>query len=376
MDGKAFRELISGKRRGISASMTRLLLECAELPYTAIVGIRNLAYDYPLGLTTFPAVPAISVGNMTLGGTGKTPLVAWIAERLSGRGLHVGLISRGYGGKTTENIGDGTACWHSLNDEGKELALRLPNVPHLQNADRIAAARALLENSRIDCLILDDAFQHRRIGRNLDIVLIDALEPFGFDHVFPRGTLREPLAGLKRADIVLLSRADQVDGDERRRIRKYVRRFAPEAHWGEIVHRPECLLGLVANPTSPSGNPCSSNTLREPFLQEPLENLRETTVFAFCGIGNPDGFRRTLESCGTRIAAFQTYPDHHRFTDADMRELVRAAEHAGAEIIVCTVKDAVKIMRDRLGPLPLRAVSIGIGFLEGEEETCRQMDIL
>ena len=132
-------------------------------------------------------VPVISVGNLTLGGTGKTPMVEWIVRQLQKREKKVGIISRGYGSRGGPN------------DEALELAWKLPSVPHVQNPDRVAAARRAIDEFGCDALVLDDAFQHRRIARDLDIVLLDALEPLGYEHVFPRGTLREPIEGLARA---------------------------------------------------------------------------------------------------------------------------------------------------------------------------------
>ena len=199
-----FRALISGQRRGVQAAVLRGLLRAAETPYTLAVRWRNRQYDRGRKPVERVDVPVISVGNLTLGGTGKTPLVEWLARWFRQRGVRVTIISRGYGAEAG-----------ARNDEALELEQKLPDVPHVQNADRVAAAKMAIEEFDCQLILLDDAFQHRRIHRDLNIVVVDALEPFGFGHVFPRGALREPLSGLRRADMVVLSRADLVQPAER-----------------------------------------------------------------------------------------------------------------------------------------------------------------
>ena len=173
-----FREVVSGRRQDLPSNSLRSLLRVAEVPYTWAVNRRNLRYDQGHNAVHRMGVPVVSVGNLTLGGTGKTPMVEWLARWFLERNIKVGLVSRGYGAKQ-----------NGPNDEAKELAWKLPDVPHVQNPDRVAAARQAIDEHGCQAIVLDDAFQHRRIYRDLDILLIDALEPTGFGHVFPRGTL-------------------------------------------------------------------------------------------------------------------------------------------------------------------------------------------
>ncbi|HWC89722.1 MAG TPA: tetraacyldisaccharide 4'-kinase, partial [Pirellulales bacterium] len=208
-----FHDLVSGRRRGPAATLTRGLLRVAETPYALAMRGRNWVYDHRYQTIEHVDVPVISVGNLTLGGTGKTPLVAWIARWLREHDVRVALVSRGYG-----------ATADALNDEALELEDRLPDVPHLQNPDRASAAHLAVEEFDCQAIVLDDGFQHRRLARDLDIVLLDACEPFGFGHVFPRGTLREPVCGLRRAHVVVLSRADMADAAQRAAIRQRVLR--------------------------------------------------------------------------------------------------------------------------------------------------------
>jgi tetraacyldisaccharide 4'-kinase len=401
-----FRDLVSGRRRGVAATMLRCGLRLAEVPYTWAVTWRNRRYDRGTAAIERMGVPTVSVGNLTLGGTGKTPLVEWIARWFLGdcpnfrprdcpnfRGHHaqhgrengtvpftgqgdspvfadtktgtvpVAIISRGYGAKAGE-----------ANDEALELQQRLPDVPHLQNPDRVAAARQAIAELGCRVIVLDDAFQHRRIGRDLDIVLLDALEPFGYGHIFPRGTLREPLAGLRRAHVVALSRADMLEPSEREAVRRHAQQLAPQADWIEIAHTAR---GLVA----------------ADGREEPLDALRDKPVAAFCGLGNPAGFRHTLSACGYRVVGFREFPDHYRYTLADLESLADWSARLGAAALLCTQKDLVKLaglsrrtqsdcveapsvgatvalsLRDgsTIASPMLLAVRVGIEFLAGRE---------
>jgi tetraacyldisaccharide 4'-kinase len=213
----------------------------------------------------------------------------------------------------------------------------------------VAAANRAIEKSGSRLIVLDDAFQHRRIHRDLDVLMIDALEPFGFGRVFPRGTLREPLSGLARAHVVALSRSDVLDEAGRQAIRRQVQQYAPEAVWVEVTHRPEMLL-------SSSGE------------RQIVGALAGSQIAAFCGIGNPAGFRHTLESCGFQLADFRTFPDHHAYTNADVDSLAAWAD--GLEdlaAVLCTHKDLVKLRTNRIGKHPLWALKIGLEILAGRE---------
>lgn len=334
-----FRDLVSGRTAGVKGAALRGILRAVETPYACVVRQRNLRFDRGASSVIHAGVPTISVGNLTLGGTGKTPMVKWIAGRLLSQGRRVALVSRGYGARSGAD----------QNDEARELALALPGVPHIQNRDRVAAARRAVAEFRVDTILLDDGFQHRRLARDLDIVLLDALEPFGFDHVFPRGTLREPAAGLARADVICLSRANTLEREERERLRRRAAALAPHALWCEAAHAP---IGLF----SADGK------------KMPIETLRNRRVCAFCGIGNTGGFRHTLAEAGCEVSAFREFPDHHRYSEADLGELTRLAESSHAESVICTRKDLVKIERAEIGNRPLWAIAIDMRFLIGEQE--------
>ena len=328
------------------ANLARLGLRMAALPYGLAVRVRNRAYDWG-GLKSYSCpVPVVSVGNLTLGGTGKTPMVEWIARWFRDRGVRVAVISRGYGGRAGQ-----------LNDEAMELFRRLPDVPHLQNPDRLAAAHRAVAELGCQVIVLDDAFQHRRIARDLDLVLLDALEPFGFGHLFPRGTLREPLSGLRRADCVVLSRAGAVEPPAREAIRRCVAAIAPRAGWAEVDHAPQTLKNATGQ-------------------QQPIASLTGRPVAAFCGIGNPAGFRHTLESCGYRVIAFREFADHWHYTQADIDSLAAWTASLEVEAVVCTSKDLVKLNVDSIGQRPLWAVCVALEFLGGQSEFVSRLERL
>jgi tetraacyldisaccharide 4'-kinase len=333
-----FRDLVSGRQKGLLATLARGALRVAEMPYTVAVTIRNRRYDRGAAAIHRVDAPIITVGNLSLGGTGKTPMVKWLAKRFENAGLRVAIVSRGYGAADGKH-----------NDEAMELAQALPSVPHIQNRDRVAGAQQAIREFNSQLLLLDDGFQHRRLGRDLDIVLLDALEPFGFEHVFPRGTLREPLVGLRRANVVCLSRADAVSQSERDVIRERVAKIASQAIWCEAAHAASKL-------TNASGE------------SQPLEFLANHRVAAFCGIGNPAGFRHTLTAAGCEPVGWQEFPDHHGYSTADQSELVAIAQSCKADMFVCTQKDLVKLPQQQFGGLPVWAVAIEMKFLRGQEE--------
>jgi len=346
MNAAEFRELVSGRRRGVLASVGRGALRFAEVGYAAAMRVRNARYDSGRAASFQVDAPVVCVGNLTLGGTGKTPMVEWIARWFRARDVRVSIVSRGYGAQAG-----------ARNDEALELEQKLPDVPLLQNVDRVEGARTAIEEFESQLVLLDDGFQHRRLRRDLDVVLLDALEPFGYGHVLPRGMLREPLSALRRAGAIVLSRADLVDEAERRRIESEVRRFNSAAPWCEVRHAPRALLDARGAET-------------------PLAALAGKRVAGFCGLGNPAGFRRTLAGLGGEVVAFREFPDHHNYERADVETLVQLAQESRAEALVCTHKDLVKLRVDQLAGKPLWAVVVGLEFLKGEELLARELNKL
>jgi tetraacyldisaccharide 4'-kinase len=329
--------LISGEARGPLASLQRFGLLLASVPYGAAVRLRNLLYRLGWLQSRRAPVPVVSVGNLTTGGTGKTPCVEYVAGFYRRHDLRVAVLSRGYGAAGGPN------------DEALVLEENLPDVPHLQGPDRAALAQSAAEELASEVLVLDDGFQHRRLARDLDLVLIDATNPWGHGYLLPRGLLREPRSGLRRAGLVVLTRVDQVSPASRERLRRAVGRLAPSVPVVEAAHGPVELVNSDGDVA-------------------PLDELRDRPVAAFCGIGNPEAFRRTLAGLGAEVGAFRAYPDHHPYTRADVEAL--RAWAGGLPLgtaVVTTQKDLVKLRLPRLGDRPLWSLRVRLRVEAGQD---------
>ncbi len=362
MDEAALHELLSGRRRDVGARLLRGGLHLASFGYGAAMRLRNFGYDRGWLRVTEVDAPVISLGNITTGGTGKTPMAAWLAGWLGEQGRVPGLLSRGYRalGKESRGREDGQAGglpYVAANDEKLVLDRLCPGVPHLQQRDRVASARRLVSEHRCDALILDDGFQHRRLYRDLDIVLIDALQPWGYGHVLPRGLLREPLAGLKRADVIVITRADQASPEQLCAVLDQLARVRGTDEAVQVAFAPQRLIALSAD---------ASN--EQPLA---LGAIRGQRAFAFCGIGNPHGFARTVASLvdADRFdpGLLRVFADHHHYTERDLADVASAAQAAHAEIVLTTMKDFVKLRPETWTGPPLYAVEIGVELLAGRE---------
>ncbi|MGB8854537.1 MAG: tetraacyldisaccharide 4'-kinase [Pirellulales bacterium] len=338
-DADTFKSLADGSMRGPGPAALRAVLAAISVPYRGAVAIRNTAYDRALTRVHRGPVPVISVGNLTLGGTGKTPLVAWVARTLQAAGHGPAIVSRGYGARPGE-----------VSDEAAELAVVVPGVPHIANRDRVAAVHAAAAQGAT-VVVLDDGFQHRRLARDLDIVAIDATDPFGCGRLFPRGLLREPATSLRRAQSVVLTRASSVSAERRAEIRQAVTAASGgqlPAIWAEATHRPVALRDRVGT------------------LQN-LERLRGRRIAAFAGIGNPAAFRATLSGLGAEVVAFTAFADHHAYHEGDIASLAAACRQHGVDLAVTTLKDLVKFRSLDLDGIPLVALEIAATFSEGEK---------
>ncbi|WP_207622134.1 tetraacyldisaccharide 4'-kinase [Alienimonas californiensis] len=355
MTEAAYLDLIAGRTRGPWAAALRLGLLSASLPYGLAVRTRNRAFDLGLKPVHRAGAPVISVGNLTCGGTGKTPIVADLCLRLQAGGRRPAALSRGY--RSLEGEG--------ANDEKLLLDALMPGVPQVQNPDRVAGAKLALQEHGADCLVLDDGFQHRRLGRDLDVALIDATAPFGpgslrrpgcRGRVLPAGLLRESAAGLRRADLILLTRCDAITADERAAVESALTERAPGTPVVPVAFAPTALIDVAGAARS-------------------LDGARGARVGAFCGIGNPAGFRATLEGLGVDVATFEPRPDHHAHTPADVAAIAQRAADAGATALLCTEKDLVKLRTKTFAaasstnpepPLPIFAVRIAATYPQGD----------
>ncbi len=299
------------------------LLRLLSLPYRGAVALRNGLYDRGLFQQRRLPCPVVSVGNITVGGTGKTPLVILLAKLLCEKGRRPAVLSRGYGARTkgpVNVVSDGNRIrmgWHEGGDEPVLIARSLSGVPVLTGPRRLLTGQAAIGRFGADILILDDAFQHRALYRDLDIVLVDAVRPFGNGRLLPGGPLREPAGALSRAH--LLIRTGGSKGSEQ------PLPGSPEKPSFRGFHRP---LGIAAGGTG--------HLL-------PAAALQGQRVCAFAGIGRPEAFRRSLNELTAEIVSFRTFPDHHPYRRTDVDSLRRLAAETGADRIVTTEKDGVRL---------------------------------
>jgi tetraacyldisaccharide 4'-kinase len=321
---------MDGSDRSIAAGAMRIAASCAEPIYSTVMRLRNAMYDAGI----FPAHdlgrPTISVGNITTGGTGKTPVVRWLAASLKDR--RPCILLRGY--KSTRA---------GLSDE--EALLAAGGATVIADADRRRGAiGALAEHPETAVFILDDGMQHRRARRDFEIVLINAREPFGGGRVFPRGMLREPLSGLRRADAVVVTHADEADEAEIANISGVIRKHNKDAAIFRADH-------LIKELRSGSGETM------------PLHSLAGQRYFAFCGVGNPASFFWRLETAGGACVGTREFGDHFDYREADLAEVAHEAAAVGAEMLIVTEKDWVKIAKMAGGvSLPIWRAELSLRF--------------
>lgn len=307
-------------------------LRYAALPFAWIYGasmaVRNRVYDRRSA--TELGVPVVSVGNLAVGGTGKTPLVVHLVERARAAGKHPGVLARGYG----------RAPGAALNDEGMLLAGRFPDLLQVQDPDRIRGGRALVARGA-DYIVLDDGFQHRRLHRDVDLVCLDATRPFEF--VLPAGLQRESAYGLRRASAIVLSRADAVEDEARAEIARRVARFAGRSlPVYACTHTPLDLLSQPDGAVAPSAS------------------LRARRVVLLSAIARPERFAATARALGAVVVEHVVRRDHAHLDAADLEALARGAAMRDACLLV-TEKDDVKLGRL---PVPRLVLRIELAFVQ------------
>ena len=329
----------------------RPILSLAASVYAGLLALRSWLYRHRLLAQRRLPATVVGIGNLTLGGTGKTVVAAYLAEWLRDRGCRIGIVSRGYGrrghGLLVVSEGDGPLVTvEEAGDEPYLLARALRGVPIVVGANRYQAGHVAVERFGCRYLLLDDAFQNLGLVKDVDLLLVNARDPWGNGALFPAGVLREPLAALGRADWILLSRAEAGEADG---LIAGIRRYNRDAPIVRITYRPSG-LGVWG----------SSEVL-------PAAWIRGKRCLAFAGIADPTSFESVARASGAALVAFHALRDHHAYTRRDLETLERRARGLGAEALLTTEKDAVRLPAAHRPGLPVWFLRIRMEILDGQE---------
>ncbi len=340
-------DIVSGARKGAPAALARGALRALSVPYAAATGARMWLYGTGILVARRAGVPVLSVGNITAGGTGKTPLVEHLALGLVSRGRRPAVVMRGYGATDASGSDEATILRANLGE----------HVPVIENPDRLEGVRAAASEFGADVAVLDDGFQHLRLARDLDIVTLDATSPFGFGRLLPAGCLRERPRALARAQVIVITRADLPPGPDVTALREHVMRLAPEACVVSSVYAPARLESFSARTVTALGE------------------LQGISAAAFCGIGNPYAFGMTIRRLGARLVFSRRFPDHHPFSREELAEVAGEAAVEGAALVLTTQKDAARIPEGAWpdGAPPLHVLRAEFAFRDGERDFWREV---
>lgn len=364
-----FLEVMSGRRRKwFDRALTNLLFVSSRF-YRMAVQFRVWMYDKRVIRNHALGCLVVSIGNLSCGGTGKTPVVEVFARTLSENGRKVAILSRGYRSKKRtfreklvhifrnrkietppKVVSDGRNLLLNSEYAGDEpymLASNLPDVAVVVDKDRVKSGIYAIDNFQSDVIILDDGFQYLMLKPHINIVLVDSSDPFGNGHVLPRGILREPIKNIRRADYIFLTKSD--GSHKIGHLKRFIRRHTRRAEIIECCHKPQYLVTLTGKDILP------------------LSSLKKAKVAALSAIARPDSFERFLEDFGADLVLKDHFADHHRYTQQEIIDFVNQAKAAGAEMIVTTEKDAVRIPRLDRCDVPILYLRIQIDILSGQE---------
>jgi len=352
--------IMTGEEENKSSFLKHFLL-AISICYGGLVKLREQLYKKGLLQSKRLSCPVISIGNLTIGGSGKTPMTINIAEFIRHLGYGVAIISRGYKGQA-EKIG-GVVCDgrkicmgpDTAGDEPFMVAQRLKTVPVIVGKDRFKAGILAIQEFKPDVLLLDDAFQHLKLHRDIDLVLLDSNDPLGNTYLFPRGTLRETASALSRGDAVILTRSDIENPASLGQIKKHFPR-KPIFHSFHIPY----VYKIV------SGNHLQSRDRPTISSKYDFDIFKNKRVFAFSGIASNDDFRRTIESFQCKLENFSGFPDHHQYSDKELDKMARSATDLSVEFIFTTEKDYVRIAHKIKWPMDLVIIGIEICFGEND----------
>lgn len=362
-------DVISDRKKGAGIKCLTLVLSGLSHVFSFITQARLFLYKNRILKSRSLGCLVVVVGNLTVGGTGKTPVVEKFARNLTERGRKVAILSRGYKSKPEQLykrffrwlthsaptppkvVSDGKTVLLDSEVSGDEpfmLANNLPGVVVLVDKDRVKAGRYAIEKFGVDTLILDDGFQYLRLKGRLNLLLIDKTNPFGNGHLLPRGNLREPIKHLRRASYVFLTKSDGIADPQ---IEATIRKYHPNVEIIECAHKPQYL-----------------KSFNNPKDLIPITGLQGKRIAAFSGIAVPESFERFLLNLGAILVEKEQFVDHHRFSQEELDFFFEKALSAGAELIVTTEKDAVRLPAKLQSPIPLYFLRLEIEILKGDHD--------
>ena len=334
----------------------RWILAIVSKVYGGVVKLRRTFYEKSVLKSKKLSCPVISIGNITVGGTGKTPMTIYVANVVKDLGYKVAIVSRGYKGKA-ETIGGIVSDGKTLlmapeiaGDEPYMMAARLRGVPIVVGKNRFKAGRLAIRKFDPDILVLDDGFQHLKLQRDLDLVLLDYRKPFGNGHLLPRGVMREPASALFCANAIILTRSDTLDDKEVTSLLEMIRFHERKKPVYRAFHKP--LVYKIIN---------QEKNIKE-ALRQNLDCIKGRTVFAFSGLADNLQFRRTLKNLKCSVAGYLEFPDHHSYSDSDLKDILAAAKKSMSECFITTEKDYVRIAHKIAWPMEIYVVGIVIEF--------------
>lgn len=366
-----FIDLVHDKEvRGISRRLIMGVFYVFSLIYEQLVNLKLTMYRWGWAKKERLDCYVISLGNVTVGGTGKTPTAQHLAREISDMGYRVAILNRGYRAKWRGEVGivsDGRTLKmdaETAGDEAFMLAKHLPNVPVLIGAQRAVTGRYAIEHFGAEVAILDDGYQHWQLARDMDILLVDAVNVFGNGYLLPRGTLREPLSHIDRADVCLMTKVDQAAPGAIAHIWETFRSYNQDGLVLESIHQPRQFVRL-----SDWYEDIAAGGV-------PVTEMEGKKVLAVSAIGNPASFEQTLADLGIEMVESMRYPDHHDYGERDMAEVLYRAETLGVEAIVITEKDAVKVPGDVVRAkwrIPMYVISVEVTLQKGREEFFQEL---
>jgi tetraacyldisaccharide 4'-kinase len=371
-------DVIFGRARGFRAAMTRFLMSWLSWIFCALVQLRIALYRKGFKSQEYLGTQVVAIGNLTVGGTGKTPVVELLAKSLRDRGRKVAILSRGYKSKKLDRpqkwtgidgkpipaermpsvVSTGTSLLLDSKFAGDEpfmLARNLDGVSVIVDKDRVKGGRFAVRELQAETLLLDDGMQYLNLAHSFDITLIDSRSPFGTGHLLPRGTLREPPRNLRRASYILITKCD---GSPNTELIARIRNYNPVADIIECAHSPVHLENLYT---------------RE---REPLAFLEGKWVGAISAIAVPESFERSLTALGAKVEIKRHFSDHHRFNRRDVDDFIQRCVERDMEIIVTTEKDAVRFPRPTEINVPIYFLRIEVQILNGQEAWDAMVDRL